>query len=106
LARLWQAPSTGTGTALSDGALSELPSPNPGDPNNGRSPAYRGPLVSLAQGDFVYIRNEGDGTEELFNEREDRRELSNRAGSSAMQPILQRFRDRLNQTKAASTKTK
>ena len=106
LARLWQVPSPGAGSAGSDGALSELPSPNPSDPNNGRSPAYRGPLVSLAEGDFVYIRNEGDGTEELFNEREDWRELSNRARTDAMQPILQRFRDRLNQTKAASPKTK
>ena len=59
--------------------LSELPSPNPIDPNQGRSPAYRGPLISLAEGDFVYIRNEGDGGEELFNEREDARELINRA---------------------------
>ena len=30
-------------------------------------------LISLAEGDFVYIRNEGDGTEELFNERDDPR---------------------------------
>ena len=51
--------------------LSELASPNPSDPNQGRSPAYRGPLISLAEGDFVYIRNEGDGSEELFNQRDD-----------------------------------
>jgi hypothetical protein len=30
--------------------LSELASPNPSDPNHGRSPAYRGSLNSLAEG--------------------------------------------------------
>ncbi len=48
--------------------LSELASPNPTDPNQGRSPAYRGPMIALAEGDFVYIRNEADGSEELYNE--------------------------------------
>jgi hypothetical protein len=53
--------------------ISELPIPNPANLNRGRSPAAHGPLVSLALGDFVYIYDEGDGTEELFNEREDPR---------------------------------
>jgi arylsulfatase A-like enzyme len=83
-----------------DVVLSELPAPNPNDPNQGRSPAYRGPLISLAEGDFVYIRNEGDGGEELFDEREDTYELSNRAGAAAVLPVLQRFRDRLRHAKA------
>jgi arylsulfatase A-like enzyme len=74
-------------------AVSELASPNPSDPNQGRSPAYRGPLISLAEGDFVYIRNEGDGNEELFNERDDPHELINRARSEAMLPVLRRFRN-------------
>ena len=56
-------------------ALSELEVSNPANPNQGRSPAARGPLVSLAEGDFVYIRNERDGSEELFDERDDPREL-------------------------------
>ena len=79
--------------------LSELASPNPSDPNQGRSPAYRGPLISLAEGDFVYIRNEGDGGEELFNQRDDPDELSNLARDGAMRPVLQRFRDRLRRAK-------
>ena len=49
-----------------DAAISELPKPNPYDPNQGRSPAHRGPLISLAEREFADIRNEGDGTEELF----------------------------------------
>ena len=55
-------------------------------------PLARGSLVSLAEGDFVYIHNEGDGTEELFNERDDPRELTNRARDDSMKPILERFR--------------
>jgi arylsulfatase A-like enzyme len=92
LARLWR---DSTRTALpagGDGALSELLSPSPKDPNWGRSPARRGPMISLAEGDLVYIRNEGDGTEELFNQRDDPRELTNRAGVDAFKPVLERFR--------------
>ena len=70
-------------------------------------PLTRGPLVSLAEGDFVYIRNEGDGTEELFNERDDPRELTNRAASDTMRPILERFREhlaRLNASRSGSVR--
>ena len=49
----------------------------------------------LADGDFVYIRNEGDGNEELFNQREDPDERINLARVDAMQPILRRFRGQL-----------
>ena len=48
----------------------------------------------------MYIRNEGDGAEELFNERDDPRELSNRAGVEALQPVLKRFRERVKQLRA------
>ena len=50
-------------------------------------------LTSLAQGDFVYIRNEGDEKEQLFNEREDPRELSDRAQLEQARSIVQRFRE-------------
>jgi hypothetical protein len=75
--------------------LSELTGPNPTNPSRGRSPARRGPLASLAEGDFVYIRNEGDGAEELFDEREDPDESRNRAAVAALGPILEGFRRRL-----------
>jgi arylsulfatase A-like enzyme len=106
LARMWHQPSPGNAAASGDldGAISELSSPNPSLPSQGRSPAARGPLVSLASGDFVYIRNEGDGTEELFNERDDPRELINRAGIEAMQPVLQRLRQRLDQPRVAPSR--
>ena len=83
-----------------DGAISELSDPNPANPNQGRSPASRGPLISLAEGDFVYIRNERVGREQLFDERDDPDESSNRAGLGPMQPVLQRFRQRLDQMRA------
>ena len=57
---------------------------------------HRGPLISLAEGDFVYIRNQKNGKEELFNEREDPHELNNRAKAEAMLPLVRRFRDRLD----------
>ncbi len=63
-------------------------------------PLDRGPLVSLAAGDLVYIHNEGDGTEELYNERDDPRELTNRAASDSMRPVLERFRQQLARLKA------
>lgn len=100
LARLWPGSSPGVVSGAGDGVISELGNPNPANPNHGRSPASRGSLVSLAEGDFVYIRNEGDGSEELFNERDDPKELSNRARDDAMQPVVRRFRARLNQMRA------
>jgi arylsulfatase A-like enzyme len=96
LADLWRGSSPAPGSVTIDGVISELTGPNPANPNQGRAPAKRGPMISLAEGDFVYIRNEGDGAEQLFNERHDPRELSNRAGDRALQPVLKRFRDRVN----------
>jgi arylsulfatase A-like enzyme len=83
-------------------AISELPRPNPFNPNRGRSPAHRGPLVSIACDGYVYIRNEADGSEEIFNDREDPAELYNQAGDTAMRPVLERFRRRLDQWRTDS----
>jgi arylsulfatase A-like enzyme len=103
LASLWRDPSRPSAVSnAGDAVLSELADPNPIDPNRGRSPARRGPLIALAEGDYIYIRNQRDGGEELFDERDDPRELINRARAAAMQPILQRFRDRLDQIRATT----
>lgn len=102
LVDLWRDPPLRARSIEVDGAISELPKPNPYDPNHGRSPAHRGPLISLTEGDFVYIRNEGDGTEEIFNEQEDPSESRSLAQVAAMQPILERFRRRLDQMRANS----
>jgi arylsulfatase A-like enzyme len=82
-----------------DDVISELPSPNPSDPSHGWSPARRGALVSLAEGDLVYIRNEVDGSEELYDERDDPRELINRSRGDRMGPVLRRFRERVARIK-------
>ena len=99
LANLWRDRAPATGSAIVDEVVSELQKPSPIDPNQGRSPARRGSLISLAKGDFVYIRNEVDGTEELFNERDDPRQLTNRAGVDVFKPILERFRAKLARIK-------
>ncbi len=79
--------------------LSELASPSPVDSSHGRSPARRGPLVSLAWDDLLYIRNEGDVSEELYNLRDDPSELTNLLGRPALKPTLERFRELLARAK-------
>jgi arylsulfatase A-like enzyme len=100
LAQSWADHPAGAPPLETGAALSELASSNPNNPNQGRSPARRGPLISLAEGEFVYIRNEGDGGEELFNQREDPDEVNNLARDKAMLPVLKRFQDHLAQAKA------
>ena len=97
MATLWRNPSSAAGQENAEPAFSELSGPNPTDPSNGRSPAHRGPLVALAENGVVYIRNDGDRGEELFDEHNDPRELINLIHTPAMAPILQRLRDRLDQ---------
>jgi arylsulfatase A-like enzyme len=96
LSSLWRGGGARSSPEVLD-VMSELPSPSPVDSNHGRSPAHRGPLVALAEGNLVYIRNEGDGTEELYDVRDDPRELTNRIGTASMKPALERFRVRLAQ---------
>ena len=90
LARLWRddRPADASPPRDDEGAISELSGPNPTFPSKGRSPATRGSLVSLAEGDYVYIRNEGDGREQLFHEGNDPDEQFNLAKSAALQPEL------------------
>jgi arylsulfatase A-like enzyme len=80
--------------------LSELSAPNPINPNAGRSPAYRGPLISIADGELVYIRNEKDQSEQLFDIRDDPRELTNRASSARFADTVERFRSLYNECKS------
>jgi arylsulfatase A-like enzyme len=104
LVRLWQGASAESVDRVGDGdaAFSELASPSPMNPSHGRSPATRGPLVSLAEGDYVYIRNEGDGREQLFHERDDPDERFNLAKVETMRPRLERLRERLDRIKGKS----
>ena len=103
LAALCQSPSQQVASETHEEAVSELEISNPANPNQGRSPAARGPLVSLARGDFVYIVNQRDRNEELFDQRDDPQELLNRANVESMQPFVQQFRARLDQIRASCT---
>jgi hypothetical protein len=49
----------------------------------------------VAESDLVYIFNEGDRTEELFDEREDPRDLTNLATKPEMQATVERLRQQL-----------
>jgi arylsulfatase A-like enzyme len=86
--------------------ISELTAPSPLNSNQGRSPAARGPLVSLGKGDFVYIRNEGDGSEQLFNERNDPQEIDDRSRFASMRPVLEEFRNRLDLIRRTSASSR
>jgi arylsulfatase A-like enzyme len=86
-----------------DPVVSELRAQNPAWPNRGRSPAARGPLISLADDQFVYIRNERDGSEQLFDERVDPQELSDQSKGESMRPVLDDFRRRVDQFRRQST---
>jgi arylsulfatase A-like enzyme len=100
LARLWQGSRPEAPAPAEGVAISELAGPSPSDPNQGRSPIHRGAMASLAEGDFVYIRNDGDGSEELFNERDDPNEFDNRARLATAQAIKKRLRMRLDRIRA------
>ncbi len=95
LARFWSDAAEGSPDEEPENVLSELAAPNPSNPNQGRSPAHRGPLIALADGEFVYIRNESDGSEQLFDHRQDSGEVVNFAHVAAVEPVLKRFRDQL-----------
>jgi arylsulfatase A-like enzyme len=108
LATLWRDPSPTVvpGATAGVGAISELAEPNPTNPSLGLSPAVHGPLSSLALGDYLYIRNEANGREQFFHEREDPGELVNRAQDGAMEPIVDRLRKLLDAVKPAHTGTR
>ena len=69
-----------------------LGSPDPEDPNQGRSPARLGTLTSLERGQLLYIHRETQEKEELYNVTADQNELHDLAGNEAMKPVLERFR--------------
>jgi len=87
----------GSGIVTSSPALSEVV-PNRAldeDPWHWLSKP-RWPLVALTEGQWTYIRREGDVREELFRIHDDAQEQQNLAGDPSMQPILQRMRAELD----------
>ena len=63
--------------------------------NKGRAPAWRGPMKSLVADGNVYILN-ADGDEELYDLEADPREIKDLADIAISAPILERFRNALD----------
>jgi arylsulfatase A-like enzyme len=82
-------------TAEGDPALSEVVPIDVLDPDPAQLLGRRWPLGAVADGDWTYIRREGDVREELYNLREDPQELHDRAGDKAARPVLDRMRQAL-----------
>ncbi|WP_435006103.1 sulfatase-like hydrolase/transferase [Tundrisphaera lichenicola] len=90
LARYWTLDPSGT-TREASPILSEIEAPPEADPNLGDSPATRGPMRSIVEGCFHYIRD-GLGSEELYQIEEDPGELDNIAGSPKHTATMEKFR--------------
>jgi arylsulfatase A-like enzyme len=87
--------------AISDGtgaspALSELAHEIPPYSSSPEYDVLRWPLAALVEGDWSYIRRDGERRELLFNLREDAGELHNRANEPAILPTLERMREALD----------
>ena len=93
LARTWSR-DPGSCVASTEPILSELSCPPEADPNHGESPARLGPMKSLVDKNYHYIRN-GKGREELFDHQRDPDENHDLAGSPAAAAVLERFRESL-----------
>ena len=71
-------------------------------PMNGRrSPASRGAMAGLVDGDLAYIRNGGDGREELYDQRSDPAEARDLAADPARAGDVTRLREAMDRLGAA-----
>ncbi len=80
--------------ASTDCLVSEVALPPEADPNGGRSPVCRGPMLSLVADGWHYIRN-GDGREELYDFKHDTEETHDLAGLADKAEVLRTLRDRV-----------
>ncbi len=71
--------------------LSEIECPPDDDPNRGESPAAKGPMTSVVDRDYHYIRG-GDGREEIYDLKGDPAEARDLARSPEMAASLAKFR--------------
>jgi arylsulfatase A-like enzyme len=94
LARLWNVSSPGE--VSSDQAISEVAPTGPFDPNRLQLPVFQDPIEGLAEDDWVLIRQNGEPYEQLFNIREDPKEVHNLARDPATQRRMQQMRKTLD----------
>jgi arylsulfatase A-like enzyme len=78
-----------------DPVLSEVVPIDVLDPDPAQLLVRRWPLGAVADGDWTYIRREGDVREELYRVRDDAQEQHNLANDRAMLPVMQRMRQTL-----------
>jgi arylsulfatase A-like enzyme len=95
LARLWDPSSPGGNPP--DRAISEVAPTGPFDSNRLQLPEFQEPMASLAEDDWVLIRREDETEEQLFNLRNDPKEMNNLAGDLAAQPRIRRMRTTLDE---------
>ncbi len=102
LARFWNGSSLPAPAepATEDRPLSEVVPLDLLNPDPSQLLKPRWPLAALSDGDWTYIRHEGDLREELFHSHEDAGELHNLAADPAKQPTLQRMRRALSRLTA------
>jgi arylsulfatase A-like enzyme len=101
LARFWEQATPGRNPdpdpATATRALSEVVPEDPSNRDPSRAPEPQWPLAALSDGDWTYIRREGEIREELFHLPDDPLEARNRAVDPAAGPSLARMRQALGQ---------
>jgi arylsulfatase A-like enzyme len=102
LARFWNPPPplAPAEPGPSDPPLSEVVPLDPLNPDPSHLLVPRWPLGGVTEGDWTYIRREGEVREELFHLSQDAGELYNLAGNPSMLPVLERMRKTLSQLTA------
>jgi arylsulfatase A-like enzyme len=104
LARFWNGSGPASGSAfaaITDPALSEVvPLESFGTDPSQWLTKQRWPLAAVTQGDWIYIRREGDVREELFHLRDDSHEGENLVSDPATQPTLEQMREALRRLTA------
>jgi arylsulfatase A-like enzyme len=101
LARFWNDSTQGrsapaaTDPAAITRALSEVVPEDPLNRDHDRPIEPRWPLAALSDGDWTYIRREGNVREELFHMPDDPMESRNRAADPTTRPLLERMRSAL-----------
>jgi arylsulfatase A-like enzyme len=102
LVRLWQgpAPALASGRSVADHGLAEVVPNDPLNRDLSGLPKRGWPLGGLADGEWSYIRREGDVREELFHLFNDEKEQHNLVHDPAAQAALERMRDHLRELTA------
>ncbi|HKI18684.1 MAG TPA: sulfatase-like hydrolase/transferase, partial [Isosphaeraceae bacterium] len=101
LSRLWNSPAAPADPISAGQALAEVVPNDPVlNPDRSRWLEAHWPLAALTEGDWSYIRREGDVHEELFHLRNDPKETHNLVADPAVQLQLARMRGTLSQLTA------